>query len=72
MQEQGSLPLVNAGICLTAEFNEMRGSWRGSGVSQTWKLRYAYKHDSPLKREILYFHAEGIFYRSISSLTGRL
>jgi hypothetical protein len=34
MQVQGSLPPVNAGICLTAEFNEMRGSWRGSGASQ--------------------------------------
>jgi len=33
MQEQGGLPPVNAGICLTAEFNEMRGSWRGSGVA---------------------------------------
>jgi len=34
MQEQGSLPPVNAGICLTAEFNEMRGSWRGLGAAQ--------------------------------------
>ena len=48
MQEQGSLPPVNAGICLTAEFNEMRGSWRGLRGGTTWKSRYAYKHDSSL------------------------
>lgn len=34
MQVQGSLPPVNAGNCLTAEFNEICGSWRGLGVAQ--------------------------------------